>query len=377
MRFRTPLLLLPFCVLAQVSSAQQPAAQPAQVRSPEVLADRRVTFRLTAPKASEVHLTCECVLGQKPSALQKDDKGVWSVTIGPFATDIYEYEFWVDGVQMIDPRNEVVKHNNRPGMISSLLTVPGTGPTFYDARPVPHGAVDIRWYQSKVTNTARRAYIYTPANYDRSSSRLPVLYLLHGADGDETAWTAFGKANHILDNLIAEKRAAPMVVVMPFGYAYSWDTNVAAEKQQADFQRDLLEELIPYVQANYRVHTDRDHRALAGLSRGGGQTLTIGLRHLDLFSRLGVFSSSGNPDAFKDVAADAKKVNERVKLFWMGIGTGDPGFQNAKRFSDFLDAAGITHTFFTIPNGEHTWIMWRRFLQETAPKLWPTPSSTN
>ena len=203
-----------FAVGAAVEG-QQPG--PQAVRSPEVAADRRVTFRIAAPKAAEVQLTCECFSGSK--AMAKDDKGVWSVTLGPFEPDIYEYEFTIDGVTILDPRNEKVKYNGRPSTISSLLEVPGSGPLFYDARAVPHGSVDLRWYQSKAVNGIRRAYVYTPPNYDRGTSRLPVLYLLHGADGDDSAWTAFGHANHILDNLIADKKMAPMVVVMPFGYA--------------------------------------------------------------------------------------------------------------------------------------------------------------
>ena len=206
-----------------------------------------------------------------------------------------------------------------------------------------------------------------------------MLYLLHGADGDETVWTTFGRANQILDNLIAEKKASPMVIVMPFGYAYPWYVGAAGDKQRADFEKDLLEDLIPFVQANYRVYTDRDHRALAGLSRGGGQSLNIGLRRLDLFSRIGVFSAGGgaNPqDTFKDVATNAKKVNDQLKLFWLGIGTEDAGFANAKRFSEFLSTAGITHKFRTIP-GAHTWIVWRQFLNEVAPILFSAKATTN
>ena len=204
--------------------------------------------------------------------MTKDDKGVWSVTLGPFEPDIYEYEFTVDGVTIIDPRNEKVKYNGRPSTISSLLEVPGSGPMFYDAKPVPHGSVDIRWYQSKAVNGVRRAYVYTPPNYDRGTSRLPVLYLLHGADGDDSAWTAFGRANQILDNLIADKKMTPMVVVMPFGYAYPPAAGAAGDRQRADFEKDLLQDLIPFVQANYRVLTrsvePRDRRPLDGRRAG-------------------------------------------------------------------------------------------------------------
>src|SRR6187399_435100 len=287
----TPLgcLLLVETVLAQQPAAV-PTPQPPAVRSPEVLPDRRVTFRLSAPNANKVTVFCEC-LSTEP-ALTKGANGVWSVTIGPIAPDVYEYHFTVDGVDNLDQRNPVVKYNSRPNLIESIVEVPGPEPMFYDVKPVAHGAVSIRYYQSKATGTARRVFVYTPPNYERSGQRVPVLYLLHGADGDETVWTVFGRVNLILDNLIAEKKVAPMLVVMPFGYAYPWNAGAAGDKQRTDFEKDLVGDLVPFVETNYRVSANRDSRALAGLSMGGSQTLTLGPKHLDLFSRLAVFSSS-------------------------------------------------------------------------------------
>jgi enterochelin esterase family protein len=369
MTLRLTAALLALVAFEPFLSAQQAPGPPA-LRSPEVLADRRVTFRIAAPKAGEVRLTCECVDG--PQALQKDDKGIWSITLGPFEPDIYEYEFTVDGVTMLDPRNERVKYNGRPSTVSSLLNVPGSGPLFYDAKNVPHGTVDIRWYQSKAVNGTRRVHVYTPPGYDRSTARLPVLYLLHGADGDDSAWTAFGRANHILDNLIADRKLPPLVVVMPFGYAYPPSAGSAGDRQRADFEKDLIEDLIPFVQANYRVQTDRSNRALVGLSMGGGQALNIGLRHLDLFSRVASFSGAvprgGAADAFKDVLADAKKLNASLKLLWIGCGTADGLFTPNKDFSALLKQHGITHTFHE-SGGAHTWSVWRKYLLEVAPKL--------
>ena len=204
------------------------------------------------------------------------------------------------------------------------------------------------------------------------------MYLLHGADGEDSVWTAFGRAHVILDNLLAAKKIQPMIVVMPNGYGYGWDSGVSADKQQADFQKDLLEDLIPYVQAQYRASTDRRQRALVGLSRGGGQTLTIGLRNLATFSRLGVFSAGNNnpQENFKDVAANAAKVNGQLDLLWMGVGTDDFALAGARRMHDFLTATGITHTFKTTA-GEHTWIVWRQYLNELAPLLWDTKRQTN
>jgi enterochelin esterase-like enzyme len=376
MRKTIPVLIAVLASLVQSGLAQQPAGPPANrtpaVRSPEVHPDRRVTFRIYAPKATEVTVSGEFEVGAPAHRLTKDAQGVWSVTLGPFEPELYEYDFIVDGVQMLDPRNPAVKYNRGPAAISSLLDIRGSSPRAFDVRPVAHGKVDIRHYDSKTTGQTRRVHIYTPPNYERTTSRLPVLYLLHGGDGEDSVWTAFGRAHVILDNLIADKTIPPLIVVMPNGYAYGWDSGVAAEKQQADFQKDLVDDLIPFVQANYRASRDRKERALAGLSRGGGQTLSIGLRHLNLFSRLGVFSAgSNNPqEAFKDVAANARRVDEQLDLLWIGCGTDDFAMPGAKRLDEFLTANGIDHTFRRTA-GEHTWIVWRQYLQELAPLLWP------
>jgi enterochelin esterase family protein len=365
---RAVLVLLAVSAATQSATGQQGGNA---VRSPEVMSDKRVVFRLNAPKAAEVRLTCECVNGPQP--MQKDASGIWSVTVGPLAPDIYEYEFAVDGLSIIDPRNEKVKYNSRPSVVSSLLEVPGDRPLFYDVKQVPHGKVEIRWYPSKAVNGVRRLHVYTPPGYERGSARLPVLYLLHGADGDDSAWVAFGKANQILDNLLAERKISPMVVVMPFGYAYPPASAPAADRQRADFEKDLIEDIIPFVQANYRVATGREQRALVGLSMGGGQALNIGLRHLDLFSRVGSFSGAVPRNAaatFKEVVADARKMNGSLKLLWVGCGTEDGLYGPNQEFSAFLKASGVNHTFHSTP-GAHTWSVWRQYLLEVAPKLFP------
>lgn len=423
MRVCALVLAVSFVAVAQTASAQRgadpnqppPVGAFANIKSPEVAANRNVTFRLAAPKASAVSVICECLtleeaaklkqqiekLGQRPDtdpemarlnrelakvrssqgerAMAKDASGTWTLTLPAVDADLYEYHFNVDGFEMLDPRNRVVKYNSRPNLVESVLDVPNGTPMFYDVKQVPHGSVDIRLYESKATATTRRAYVYTPAGYDKSTAKLPVLYLLHGADGDETVWTTFGRMNTIVDNLIADKKAAPMIIVTPAAYAYDPTSGVAGEKQRADFEKDLIGDLIPFVQANYRVLADREHRALAGLSMGGSLTINIGPRHLETFSRIGVFSAGGgqNPaESLKDVGANAKNVNAQLKLFWMGIGTDDPGFVGAKRTSEYLDSVSIKHTFKTVP-GAHTWIVWRRFLNEVAPQLWGPATTTN
>ena len=333
------------------------------VCSPEVAPDGRVTFRIAAPNATDVRLTGEFL--KAPETLHKDEKGVWSVTVGPVSPEVYFYQFSVDGV----------------AMTRSRLDVPGAAPRFFDVRPVPHGAVEQRLYDSKTVHGVRRVFIYTPPNYARSSERYPVLYLFHGAGGDESGWTENGRANLILDNLIAEGKLKPLVIVMPYGYAYPPTSPLAEgpdamKRQRDDFSRDLIEDLIPFVQANYRVHADRDHRAIAGLSLGGGQALGIGLSHTDVFSRVAGFSAAlgavTSPQAggldFKSLVADANKVNERLKLLWVGCGTDDTLFNSNKEFAHLLESSGVKHTF-RVSDGAHTWQVWRRYLNEVAPLL--------
>ncbi len=356
--FRLAVLLAIF--VAQPLLAQRGGPAP---RSPEILPDGRVTFRISAPNATDVRLTGEFL--KAPEALHKDEQGVWSVTVGPVPPELYFYQFSVDGVVM--PR--------------SRLDVPGSSPRFFDLRPVAHGAVEQRWYDSKTVHGVRRVFIYTPPNYARSSERYPVLYLFHGAGGDETGWTENGRANLILDNLIADGKLKPLVVVMPYGYAYPPTSPLAqgpdaARRQRDGFSRDLIEDLLPFVQANYRVHADRDHRAIAGLSRGGSQALGIGLTHTEVFSRVAGFSAAVGavtpPQAggldFKSLFSDSTKMNDRLKLLWVGCGTEDTLFNSNKAFAELLHTSGIKHTF-RVSDGAHTWQVWRRYLNEVAPLL--------
>jgi len=354
--------------------AQGRAAAPPQVRSPEVGADRRVTFRVMAPGATEVILTGEFMTGSKP--LEKNSQGLWSITIGPIEPEIYNYNFTIDGVRTIDPNNPHVKTGSTPSTIASILEVGAGHPAFYDAQPVPHGEIRTHWYESKALNTVRRLTVYTPPGYDRDTrTRYPVLYLFHGANADETAWARFGHVNLILDNLLAAGKAKPFVVVMPFGYGVepgSPPPGGGASSNTALFSRDLLEDVIPFVGSHYRVLGDRDHRAIAGLSMGGGESLEIGLSHPELFGYVGGFSAAVRAanlqQTFGGLTADLRSANKKLHLLWIGCGTDDSLFAANQGFSKFLEAANIQHVFRQ-SDGAHTWMVWRRYLNQFAPLL--------
>lgn len=370
-----------------------------QAISPEVSADRHVTFRLMAPKATEVSVSGEFMKGH--ASLTKDDKGLWSVTVGPFEPEIYCYSLTIDGVRTIDPGNALVKTGSTGNTLSSILEVPGTTPAFYDAQDVPHGEVHTHWYQSKSLGAQRRLTVYTPPGYDKQAqARYPVLYLFHGANADETAWIRLGHANLILDNLLAAGKIKPFVVVMPFGYGVSpvaprptgdattgpttpattaatqaATTEAAASRaaeNMAKFSRDLLEDVIPFIETTYHVQADREHRAIAGLSMGGGQSLGIGLNHMDLFAWVAGLGAAVRPETFATtyakLAGDPQAANRQLKLLWLGCGTDDGLFPASKSFSEFLTGHGIKHVFHQ-SLGAHTWIVWRRYLNELSPLL--------
>jgi len=354
----------------------RPSAFARPVRSPEISPDRHVTFRLRVPDVTSVTLSGEFMRGTQPFV--KDPDGVWSVTVGPLAPEIYAYNFTIDGIKTIDPGNYEVKTGSTASTIGSILEVPGDHPAIYDAQPVPHGEIRTDWYDSKSLNSIRRVTIYTPPGYDSSGkTKYPVLYLFHGANADETAWTRLGHVNLILDNLLAAGKMKPFIAVMPFGYPSPPSVPSATQSRgfssvTEDFSKDLLGDVIPYVQAHYRVYTDRDHRAIAGLSMGGIESLQIGLNHIDQFSYVGGFSAAVSPadfpKTFAGVAADPKGANRQLHLLWIGCGSDDGLFGASNSFSKFLDDSQIKHTFFKIP-GAHTWIVWRQFLSEFAPQL--------
>jgi len=334
--------------------AQEPSPR---VVSPEVGADRRVTFRLLAPNAHDVLLTGEFMQGSR--RFEKGDDGVWSVVVGPIEPEIYHYNVTIDGVRTIDPANAAVKTGSLPSTLASILEVRGDRPAAYDTQNVPHGDVRTHWYQSTALNRVRRLTVYTPPDYDRNlQTRYPVLYLFHGANADENAWHTLGRANAILDNLLAAASIKPFIVVMPFGYG---------------IETDLIPDVLPYIEARYRALADRDHRAIVGLSMGGGQALSLGLNHLDLFSYIGGFSSGLGPAAafpktYASLVAHAPAANQRIHLLWVGCGKDDGAFAASQNFSTFLTEHGVKHTFRET-GGAHTWMVWRRYLNEISPLL--------
>ncbi|HUP38906.1 MAG TPA: alpha/beta hydrolase-fold protein [Vicinamibacterales bacterium] len=308
---RTCFAVLIVALLCVPAHAQQPRA----IASPEVLPDGRVTFRLNAPKAGEVMLTGEFL--DKPAAFTKDADGVWSVTVGPISPEVYHYNFTIDGVRTIDPLNPQLKTGSIASTITSVLEIRHSAPAFYDAQPVPHGEIRTHWYHSKSLGTVRRLTVYTPPGYDEDrSTKYPVLYLFHGANADENAWYRLGRANLILENLLAAGKTRPFLVVMPFGYGVAPNGGQQAENT-AKFGKDLIEDVIPYIESNYRARTDRDRRAIVGLSMGGGQSLSIGLNNIALFSYVGGFSAAlGNAANFQKTVVWRRYLHEISPLLF-------------------------------------------------------------
>jgi enterochelin esterase family protein len=362
---------LPWTLLT-VAAASAQTQSSNSVQSPEVSADRHVTFRLLAPKASEVTLTADWLGSAPPPKLTKDDRGVWSITLGPLEPSIYIYSFTVDGVAIPDPINPRMKLRARTS--ASLLEVKDDSPAFWEARDVPHGKVEINWEKSKaIAGETRAIWIYTPPDYAKTSRKYPVLYLLHGSNDTAAGWTMAGSANFVLDNLLAEKKSLPMIVVMPFGHATEFGVPVAAggKTNHTLFEEYMLQDVIPTVEAQYRVAPGRQNRAIAGLSMGGGQSLRIGLGHLDMFSAVASFSGAVPQDfetRFSAILKDSKSTNERLKLLWFGCGQQDSLFGRSKNLDELLTKYQVKHTF-RATDGVHNYTVWRKYLAEYVPLL--------
>ena len=400
----------------------KPAAQPAPPpmfgmrgpKSPEIAADGSVIFRLRAPEAVSVAVAGSWQPGftAPPTPMTKGDDGIWQVTIKDLKPEYWTYNFVLDGVRIPDPGNPYMM---RDGVrFLSLLAIPGPASALYELAAVPHGVVEQVWYPSPALGmAARRMYVYTPPGYESGADRYPVLYLLHGAGGDEDAWDNLGRARYILDNLIAAGKAKPMIVVMTNG---NWNQTAApgvAPQAEMDFAGrpdpaaframmantfkfadSLAQDVVPFVDKTYRTIPDRDHRALAGLSMGGGQTLYEGLGHMDTFSYVASFSGAVimlpgvmkitpgapafGPGAMQEIdtaalAADFPELNasanSRLHLLYISVGEKDGLLKTNQQFMDWLTAKGVAYQKLVLPGYAHEWAFWRISLADYAPRL--------
>ena len=393
-------LTVTMCVCSiGVVMPMQMAAPPPVFTSPEVLPDRHVVFRIFAPRAEEVRLIgTDIPKNMQGIAMTKDDRGVWQASVGPLEPGAYRYNFNVNGVAVIDPRSPSVSESNNN--VWSLVHVPGAD--FMDTADVPHGAVAAITYASTSLHKVRRMHIYTPPGYEVGTARLPVFYLLHGAGDSDESWSSVGRAGFILDNLIAARKAVPMIVVMPAGHTSRTTPGRGAPPSigeggltpTEEFVKDFVDDLMPYVEKHYRVIADRPHRAIAGLSMGGNQTLNIAFEHLDQFTYVGIFSSGligamgrGAPAApatpgaasappaldagwERDHAAALDNVGVRkgLKVFWFATGSEDRLMPTTQGTIDLFKRHGFSPTF-TESAGGHTWANWRDYLHTFVPQL--------
>ncbi len=377
-----------------IALAQQGQQAP-YVVSPEIHSDRTIAFRIYAPKAENVRVIGTDIPGLMMGQMKKGENGVWELVFGPVNPGAYRYNFLVDGVSTLDYRNPSLSESNDNSW--SLLYIPGSD--FMDTKDVPHGAIAAVTYYSKSLNKFRRLHVYTPPGYEASSQRYPIFYLLHGAGDSDDSWGTVGRAGFIMDNLIAAKKAKPMVIVMPAGHT---GPQVPAGRGgggagrgsglsfQDDFVKDFENDIMPMVETRYRVLTDRSHRAIAGLSMGGAHTLNIGIPNIEKFAYLGVFSSgllgtfgagrgrgpaAGSapaPDASWENANKAQLENaslkKGLKLFWFSTGSDDFLLNTTKSTVELFKKYGFSPVFQE-SSGGHTWINWRDYLNEFAPQL--------
>lgn len=386
------------------ASAQQPAAPaaapaarpqfrtPPRIVSPEILPDNKVTFRLYAKAATKVTVAGEWQTGFNAAEnLVKGDTGMFTLTVGPLKPELYGYTFSVDGVTTIDGNNVQVRRDG--ARYASFFIIPGTeSDLYFQKNGVPHGNVSKVWYNSPVLGMDRRMYVYTPAGYESSNQKYPVFYLLHGAGGDEDAWTDMGRAAQIMDNLIALGKAKPMIVVMTNGNANQagaqnvisalpaqGDGMAAYQRLAGKFESHLVKDVVPFIEKNYKVMTGKDNRAIAGLSMGGGHTQTITNDNPGMFGYIGVFSmgimnfgqqsqdAAAKLEQERDVKIEALKKSG-YKLYWIGCGKDDFVYQSVINLRNTLDKHGFKYVYRESTGG-HTWANWRIYLSEFAPQL--------
>jgi para-nitrobenzyl esterase len=361
-----------------VEDAKPAATNVLGAQYPRILADHSVAFQIKAPAAKSMDVD---ITGKKFPMTRSDD-GVWTVTTPPLVEGFHYYALDADGVRMNDPGSHTFFGM---GIDASGIEIPEDGVSYSLAKDVPHGDVRIRTYHSKVTGEWRRCFVYTPPDYDSNpSARYPVLYLQHGSGEDETGWIFQGHANLILDNLIAQKKAVPMLIVMDNGYASRpfgpFGPPPAAGGDFTAFDEVMMKDVIPMIDASFRTIPDREHRAMAGLSMGANQALHIATGHLDTFAYMAGFSGtmnglSGDPldpaTSFNGIFKDGAAFNQKVKLLWLGMGTEEPVFfhKSIGAFRTMLDKAGVNYVYFSSPGTAHEWLTWRRDLNDFAPRL--------
>ncbi|MEO7414975.1 MAG: alpha/beta hydrolase-fold protein, partial [Opitutaceae bacterium] len=356
--------------------AAAPAANTAVLASPEVLPDRRVTFRLSAPKATEVTLKGDW--HADPKALTRGNDGVWSITLGPFAPSKYIYNFTVDGVTIADPANSQVKLRQRSQ--GSFFDVAGETAGLGDARDVPHGAIELNSQKSVVLSETRGFLVYTPPGYAQERERrYPVLYLMHGSNDRPQGWVDVGNINYLADNLIAEKKAEPMIIVMPVAHALPFGSRGNGTRNNAVvFEEYLLKDVIPTVEGKYRTAPGRQNRAVAGMSMGGDIAMRVFSNHMDKFAAAGLFSPAGGvravPTEKAAIYGDAKTFNATVDAFYVACGKQDSLFASSQALDETLTKLGINHTWRPT-EGFHNYALWRQHVIEFLPLLFH-PSGT-
>lgn len=357
-----------FCAVlcyASIAIAQPPRRPP--IESPVVHSDRTVTFRIRVANADKVKLNGQFMKGNK--SMTKTEGDVWEVTVGPIEPNLYPYMFIVDGVSVADPNNVDLFPNER--FKNSMVNIPGDKPALHEWQDVPHGKVEYSTYNSKTLGTNRPLLVYTPPGYAQGNTSFPVLYLVSGTTDTEETWFKVGRANLILDNLISQGKAVPMIVVMPYGNMLSGtpapDSAQAAEMYKR-FSTELTQDIMPFVEANYRTKNDRESRAIAGFSRGGGQSLFSAMNNVDKFAWIGSYSAYLTPEVvesnFSDLVTKPSVTNSKLKLLWLGVGKEDFLFEPAKKFESFLKEKGISHQSL-VTDGGHTWMNARHYLIET------------
>ena len=357
-----------FCCNAAMA---QPGAAPA-FKTAEVNKDNTVTFRISAPKATDVKVNTQAVTGAQ--TMKKGANGVWEVTVGPVKPDMYPYSFSVDGTQLADPANSAIFPNE--GFQNSIVEVTGSTPLVHTIKNVPHGTVSYRYYNSPELGV-RPVVVYTPPGYDANSTKkYPVLYLLHGTTDTEETWTKVGRANIILDNLIYDVKAEPMIIVMPYGRAYPVISKSSGSLRDwpnlQEFNKDFFGNLMPFIEKNYRTKNDKDSRAIAGFSGGGGTSLYFGLNNMDKFSYVCGFAPGmlknefdrNNAGAF----ANPANTNKQLKLFWIGVGKDDSLHGIIEEYKKLLDEKGIKYQAL-VSDGAHTWMNCKLYLSTIAQKL--------